>query len=24
MTQSWHMMIEFEPPQIACIVSNAN
>ena len=24
MTQSWHMMIKFEPPQIACIVSNAN
>lgn len=24
MTQSWHMMIEFEPPQVACIVSNAN
>jgi flavin reductase (DIM6/NTAB) family NADH-FMN oxidoreductase RutF len=21
MTMSWHMMIEFEPPQIACIVS---
>jgi flavin reductase (DIM6/NTAB) family NADH-FMN oxidoreductase RutF len=24
MTQSWHMMIEFEPPQIACIVSDSN
>ncbi len=24
MAMSWHMMIEFEPPQIACIVSNAN
>jgi flavin reductase (DIM6/NTAB) family NADH-FMN oxidoreductase RutF len=24
MTMSWHMMVEFEPPQIACIVSNAN
>ena len=24
MTQSWHMMIEFEPPQVACVVSNAN
>ena len=24
MTQSWHMMIEFEPPQIACIVSDRN
>ncbi len=24
MTQSWHMMIEFEPPQIACIVSDGN
>ena len=24
MTMSWHMMIEFEPPQIACVVSNAN
>jgi len=24
MTMSWHMMIEFEPPQVACIVSNAN
>ncbi|HQT46664.1 MAG: flavin reductase [Acidocella sp. 20-63-7] len=21
MTMSWHMMVEFEPPQIACIVS---
>ena len=24
MTMSWHMMIEFNPPQVACIVSNAN
>jgi flavin reductase (DIM6/NTAB) family NADH-FMN oxidoreductase RutF len=24
MTMSWHMMVEFEPPQVACIVSNAN
>jgi flavin reductase (DIM6/NTAB) family NADH-FMN oxidoreductase RutF len=24
MTMSWHMMIEFEPPQLACVVSNAN
>jgi len=24
MTMSWHMMMEFEPPQVACIVSNAN
>jgi len=24
MTMSWHMMIEFEPPQLACIVSGAN
>ena len=24
MAMSWHMMIEFEPPQIACVVSNAN
>ena len=24
MTMSWHMMVEFEPPQIACVVSNAN
>ena len=22
MTMSWHMMVEFEPPQIACVVSN--
>jgi len=21
---SWHMMVEFEPPQLACVVSNAN
>jgi flavin reductase (DIM6/NTAB) family NADH-FMN oxidoreductase RutF len=24
MTMSWHMMIEFEPPQVACVLSNAN
>ena len=24
MTMSWHMMIEFEPPLVACVVSNAN
>ncbi|WP_375161822.1 flavin reductase family protein [Bradyrhizobium sp. RDT46] len=24
MTMSWHMMVEFEPPLIACIVSEAN
>ncbi len=24
MTMSWHMMMEFTPPQIACIVSNRN
>ena len=24
MTLSWHMMVEFEPPLIACIVSNRN
>ena len=24
MTMSWHMMIEFEPPQIACVVSDGN
>ncbi len=24
MTMSWHMMMEFEPPQLACFVSNAN
>jgi flavin reductase (DIM6/NTAB) family NADH-FMN oxidoreductase RutF len=24
MTMSWHMMVEFEPPQVACIVSNAD
>ena len=24
MTMSWHMMVEFTPPQIACIVSNRN
>jgi flavin reductase (DIM6/NTAB) family NADH-FMN oxidoreductase RutF len=24
MTMSWHMMLEFEPPRLACIVSEAN
>jgi flavin reductase (DIM6/NTAB) family NADH-FMN oxidoreductase RutF len=24
MTMSWHMMVEFEPPQIACVVSDRN
>jgi flavin reductase (DIM6/NTAB) family NADH-FMN oxidoreductase RutF len=24
MTMSWHMMVEFEPPQVACIISSAN
>jgi flavin reductase (DIM6/NTAB) family NADH-FMN oxidoreductase RutF len=24
MTQSWHMMVEFEPPLVACICSEAN
>jgi flavin reductase (DIM6/NTAB) family NADH-FMN oxidoreductase RutF len=24
MTMSWHMMVEFEPPLLACIVSSAN
>jgi flavin reductase (DIM6/NTAB) family NADH-FMN oxidoreductase RutF len=24
MAMSWHMMVEFEPPRIACIVSNAD
>src|SRR5664279_1045733 len=24
MAMSWHMMVEFEPPLVACIVSNAN
>jgi flavin reductase (DIM6/NTAB) family NADH-FMN oxidoreductase RutF len=24
MTMSWHMMVEFTPPQLACIVSNRN
>ena len=24
MTMSWHMMVEFEPPLIACIVSSGN
>jgi flavin reductase (DIM6/NTAB) family NADH-FMN oxidoreductase RutF len=24
MTLSWHMMVEFEPPLVACVVSNAN
>ena len=24
MTMSWHTMVEFEPPQVACVVSSAN
>ena len=24
MTMSWYMMVEFEPPQVACVVSSAN
>ncbi|MFY9697313.1 MAG: flavin reductase, partial [Rhodoplanes sp.] len=24
MTMSWHMMVDFTPPLIACVVSNAN
>ncbi len=24
MTMSWHMMVDFEPPLIACVVSNAD
>ena len=24
MMMSWHMMVEFEPPLVACVVSNAN
>ncbi len=24
MTMSWHMMVEFEPPRIACVVSGAD
>jgi flavin reductase (DIM6/NTAB) family NADH-FMN oxidoreductase RutF len=24
MTMSWHMMVEFEPPLIACVMSSAN
>ena len=24
MTMSWHMMVEFEPPLVACLVSGAN
>lgn len=24
MTMTWHMMVEFEPPLVACVVSNAN
>jgi flavin reductase (DIM6/NTAB) family NADH-FMN oxidoreductase RutF len=24
MTMSWHMMIDFEPPLIACVISNRN
>ena len=23
MTMSWHMMVEFEPPLVACVVSSA-
>ena len=24
MTMSWHMMVDFEPPLVACVVSDAN
>ena len=24
MTMSWHMMVEFEPPLVACVVSDSN
>jgi flavin reductase (DIM6/NTAB) family NADH-FMN oxidoreductase RutF len=24
MTMSWHMMAEFEPPLVACVVGNAD
>jgi flavin reductase (DIM6/NTAB) family NADH-FMN oxidoreductase RutF len=24
MTMSWHMMVEFEPPIVACVVSDAD
>src|SRR5271166_6102927 len=24
MTMSWHMMIEFEPPLVGCVISNRN
>ena len=24
MTMSWHMMVEFEAPLVACVVSNSN
>ena len=24
MTMSWHMMVEFEPPLVACVLSNGN
>jgi flavin reductase (DIM6/NTAB) family NADH-FMN oxidoreductase RutF len=24
MTMSWHMMVEFEPPLVACVVSSAS
>ena len=24
MTMSWHMMVEFEPPLVACVISNRN
>ena len=24
MTMSWHMMIDFEPPIVGCVISNRN
>ena len=24
MTMSWHIVVEFQPPLVACVVSNAN
>jgi flavin reductase (DIM6/NTAB) family NADH-FMN oxidoreductase RutF len=24
MTMSWHMMVDFEPPLVSCVVSSAN
>ena len=24
MTMSWHTMMEFEPPQVGCVISNRN